>query len=83
MKMQPIHPGEVIADYLQFRDWSQMDFARRMGVTPKYVCELIAGKARLTVKQALKLEYVLNRPAHFWLNIQQRWDLAEARKHPP
>lgn len=75
-----IHPGELILDYIEDRGWDQRDLARRMDVTPKYICELLAGKARLTVKMALRLELVLGRPAHLWINLQSAWDLAKARK---
>jgi len=48
-------------------------------LTPKHICEVIAGRSRVTVDMALKLEYVLGRPTHFWTNLQQRWDLEKAR----
>lgn len=74
------HPGEVVADYLEFQGWAQRDLARRTGLTPKTVSEICNGKAPITAATALALEKVLQRPAHFWLNLQRQFDEAEARQ---
>jgi HTH-type transcriptional regulator / antitoxin HigA len=73
------HPGEVVADYLEFHGWAQRDLARRTGITPKTVSEICNGKAPVTATTALALEKALQRPAHFWLNLQRQFDEAEAR----
>lgn len=74
------HPGEVVADYLEFHGWAQRDLARRTGLTPKTISEICNGKAPVTAPTALALEKVLQRPAHFWLNLQRQFDEAEARQ---
>jgi len=75
------HPGEVVADYLEFQGWAQRDLARRTGLTPKTISEICNGKAPITATTALALEKVLQRPAHFWLNLQREFDEAEARNY--
>ena len=75
------HPGEVVADYLEFHGWAQRDLARRTGLTPKTISEICNGKAPITPPTALALEKVLQRPAHFWLNLQRQFDEAEARHY--
>jgi addiction module HigA family antidote len=75
------HPGEVVADYLEFHGWAQRDLARRTGLTPKTISEICNGKAPVTAPTALALEKVLQRPAHFWLNLQRQFDEAEARHY--
>src|ERR1051325_10294569 len=75
------HPGETVIEYLEFNGWSQRDLARRTGLTPKTISEICNGKAPITTTTALALELVLKRPAHFWLNLQLRFDEAEARKN--
>ena len=57
------HPGEVVADYLEFHGWGQRDLARRTGLTPKTISEICNGKAPVTAATALALEKVLQRPA--------------------
>ena len=74
------HPGEVIAEYLEFYGWSQRDLARRTGLTPKTISVICNAKASVTATTALTLERVLRRPAHFWLNLQRQFDEAEARR---
>jgi HTH-type transcriptional regulator / antitoxin HigA len=73
------HPGEVVTEYLEFHGWAQRDLARRTGLTPKTISEICNGKAPVTAPTALALEKVLQRPAHFWLNLQRQFDEAEAR----
>lgn len=73
-------PGEIILDYLDSFEWSQSELARRTGITPKTISEICNGKAPITANTALAFERVLNRPAHFWLNLQRLYDEAEARK---
>lgn len=74
-----IHPGEMISEYLEFNGWSQRDLHRRTGLTPKLISEICSGKAPITPPTALALEKVFKRPAHFWLNLQRRYDEAQAR----
>lgn len=75
-----VHPGDVVVDYLDFHGWAQRDLARRTGLTPKTISEICNGKAPITPPTALALEKVLQRPAHFWLNLQRQYDEAEARQ---
>jgi addiction module HigA family antidote len=73
------HPGEMVLEYLDFHGWSQRDLARRTGLTPKTISKICSGKAPISPVTALALEKVLQRPAHFWLNLQRHFDEAEAR----
>ncbi|MCY3875365.1 MAG: HigA family addiction module antitoxin [Rhodobacteraceae bacterium] len=74
------HPGEVIAEYLDYYGWSQRDLARRTGLAPKTISVIFNGKASVTASTALSLEHVFRRPAHLWLNLQRQFDEAEARR---
>ena len=46
------HPGEVVADYLEFHGWAQRDLARRTGLTPKTISEICSGKASVSVPKS-------------------------------
>ena len=72
-----LHPGETVTEYLLAHDWSQSDLARRSGITPKTISEICNGKAAISPATALAFEKVLGRPAHFWLNLQRRFDEAQ------
>src|SRR5438132_13704320 len=75
-----LHPGEFLVEYIDANGWSQRDLARRSGLTPKTISEICNGKAPITPPTALAFERVLQRPAHFWLNLQRQFDEAEARR---
>lgn len=72
-------PGTSIADLLEAQGIRQNELATRMGVTPKFVNELVAGKAALTPSTALGLERALGTPANFWLAREAQYQEARAR----
>ncbi len=69
-----IHPGETIADVLEERNISQVELAARTGVSPAYVSNVLAGKKDISAKFAMALEYALDVPKSFWLNLQANYD---------
>ena len=69
-----IHPGETIGDILVEREISQAELAARTGVTPAYVCNVIAGKKDISAKFAFALEYALGVSKTFWMNLQANYD---------
>ena len=74
------HPGEHLAEYLEVDGLTQAEFARRAGLTPKLVSEIINGKNPVTPESALKLDSVLGLKAEIWLGLQASWALFHARK---
>ena len=69
-----IHPGETIADVLEDRGITQAELAARTGVSPAYISSVISGKKNNSTKFAMSLEYALNVPKSFWLNLQANYD---------
>lgn len=69
-----IHPGETIADILEARNMTQAELALRTGVSPVFVGKVISGQKNISGKFARALEYALNVPKSFWLNLQARYD---------
>jgi HTH-type transcriptional regulator/antitoxin HigA len=65
-----IAPGETLREQLEIRGMSQKEFAARIGMTEKHISHLINGKVELTKDVALRLEFVLGLPAHFWNNLE-------------
>lgn len=74
------HPGETVVEYLAVYGWSQRDLARRSGLTPKTISEICNGKAPISPATSLAFERIFGRPAHFWMNLQRRFDEAQARE---
>ena len=73
-------PGDTIADVLEERGWSQVEFAQRIGYTPKHVNQLLRGKAPISEDTALRLERVLGSTARFWLQRETEYREALARR---
>lgn len=70
----PIHPGEMLADELESRQFMQKQLAAQIGVSATFISELIRGKKSVSVAMALKLEEVLGIDASFWLNAQRNYN---------
>ena len=79
----PTSPGEILLEeFLKPLGISQVDLARKIGVSYPRVNEVIHGKRRLTPDTALRLERLLGMEAQFWLNLQLAWDLYHAAHSP-
>jgi HTH-type transcriptional regulator/antitoxin HigA len=74
-----VSPGEVLEDYLDSFGMTQAELATRLGFSKKTINEIIKGKAPIVPDTALKLERVFSRPAHFWNNLEQRYQEDRAR----
>jgi len=66
-------PGDTIQETLDTIEMSQAELAERLGRSVQKLNELIKGKAPITKDTALRLEYVLDIPASFWLNLERRY----------
>lgn len=75
-----IPPGWVLEEYLEVRGFSQAEFARRCGRSPRLISEIIAGKASLEAETALQFERVLGLDASAWVNIESAYRLRLARE---
>lgn len=71
----PISPGLVLQEHLEARGYSQAEFARRCGRSPKLISEIIAGKVPLEAKTALQFEKVLGLDAYIWIGIESQYQL--------
>lgn len=66
-------PGATLADLLEEKDLTQAELAVRMDVTPKFVNEIVSGKAPISPRTALLLERALDVPADFWLSREAHY----------
>jgi HTH-type transcriptional regulator/antitoxin HigA len=74
-----VHPGAILQEHLDTRGFSQADFARLAGLTPKLISTIIKGTNPISAETAIRLERVLGLKAYVWTGIQARWDLFQAR----
>jgi addiction module HigA family antidote len=82
----PPHPGEFIRETLdglreEGHDFTIAEIARGLGTTRKTLSQLINKKQRVSPEMALRLAAAFkNTTAEFWLQAQEHYDLALARK---
>jgi HTH-type transcriptional regulator / antitoxin HigA len=77
-----IPPGAILREWLDENGETQVDLARLIGWSQKFVSHLVTGKAVLTLNTALLLEEHTGVSAQFWLNGESNYrvDLAKGKK---
>lgn len=71
--------GQLIAAALEEKNWTQRVLAIVLGVHETSINKLIAGKRPVTAALAVELEELLGIRAEDFLELQKRWDVAQAR----
>ncbi len=77
-RMQPIHPGEHLAEFLEEHGISQYRLAKDIQVPPRRINEIVHGKRAITADTALRLGRYFSMAPGFWMNLQARYDLEKA-----
>lgn len=72
-------PGDSIIDAIEERSWTQAELAARLGVSEKFVSQLLNGKVTLTQDTAEKLEKVIGGTAEFWMDREANYQRHKAR----
>jgi antitoxin HigA-1 len=81
-KLNPIHPGEVLAeDFLEPLGLSQYRLAHDISVPPRRINEIVHGDRAISADTALRLARFFGTSDRFWLNLQTRYDLEIERDH--
>ena len=75
-----VPPGWIIEERLAAQGISHAELARRCGRSPKFISEIVAGKAPIAPKTALQLEKVLGLDASIWLGIEADYRLHRERQ---
>ncbi|MYH68149.1 MAG: HigA family addiction module antidote protein [Dehalococcoidia bacterium] len=75
-----IPPGELLAEELEVRGLTQSELAEQMGRPRQVISAIIHGKKAITAETALQLEGALGIPAHLWIGLEGRYQLALARR---
>ncbi len=77
----PPHPVEFIYNiYLEPYNISGRTLAKQLGVASSTLSRILQGQSRITPEMALRLSKALGRSAESWLQMQDNYDLWEARK---
>ncbi len=74
--LEPVHPGEILLEeFLKPLEMSQNELARRLGVPPRRINEIVLGKRAVTADTALRLARFFNMSPQFWLGLQMDYEL--------
>ena len=79
--MAPAHPGEVLKSlYLDPMEKTITQAAEDLGVSRRTLSMLVNGHLGVSAEMALRLGTALGTTPELWLNMQQSYDLGEARQ---
>ncbi|MBL9187771.1 MAG: HigA family addiction module antidote protein [Opitutaceae bacterium] len=79
-KISDITPGEILLEeWIKTHDLSCYEVAGRTGIPASRLTEIIKGRRSITADTALRLGRFFGTGERFWLNLQQAYDLQQAR----
>jgi len=77
----PVTPGEMLKEeFLAEYGLSQNQLAKAVGISPNRIADIVNNRRRITADTAVRLGIYFGNSAEFWLNLQTRYDLKQARK---
>jgi len=80
LKIEPIHPGEILLEeFMKPYNISQNALAKSLKVTPRRINEIVNKKRAITADTALRLSNFFGNSAEFWMNLQYKYELENAR----
>lgn len=82
IKRLPTHPGDVLKEELEARQITQARFASCLGVSYTMLNEILNGKRPVTTDFALLVEAALGINPEMLINMQNRYNMAQARLKP-
>ena len=68
----------LLEEYLKPLGVSQVEGARRLGISLNRLNEIVLGKRGITADTALRLARLLKASPQFWMRLQADWDLHQA-----
>lgn len=81
LREPPTHPGEMLLEeFLKPQDITQVEAARRLGMSTTRLNEIIRGKRGISADTAWRLGDWLGTGPEVWMSLQSKRDLWHARK---
>ena len=72
----PLHPGEVLRDdLLPASGLSKTGLAKRIGIAPRRLNNVLTEKAPITADLAIRLGALFGHGPRYWLGLQMQFDL--------
>lgn len=79
---QPVHPGEIIKDEIEYRGISQKVFAAEIGMPASVLNAVLNGKRAVTTEYALLFEAALGIDANIWIGMQTAYNMQKTKSNP-
>lgn len=77
----PIHPGEILADELDYIGMNAAELAERLGVPKNRMYQIINEERSITADTALRLGAFFGCGPDIWMNLQKAYELDIARQN--
>ena len=77
--MQPVHPGEILAEELEELGMSANALSKALCVPANRITSILNGSRAVTADTALRLSRYLGTTPEFWLNLQKTFELRSAQ----
>jgi addiction module HigA family antidote len=81
--LRPMHPGELLREdllpALKAGGVPRTAVAEALGVSRRTLYDMLEEKLPVSAEMAVKLGAAFGNSAEFWANLQQAYDLAQAR----
>ena len=76
----PIHPGEILQEeFIKPLGLNMHQLALALRVPSNRIGQIVDGDRGITAETALRLARYFGKSAEFWMNLQKRYELEEAR----
>jgi HTH-type transcriptional regulator/antitoxin HigA len=77
------HPGTFIAEELEAREWTQVDLAYILGMSPSQLSPILTGKTGISYDMAIALGDAFDVSPEFFANLQKQYELQRAKRPDP
>ncbi|RRQ23918.1 addiction module antidote protein, HigA family [Guyparkeria sp. SCN-R1] len=77
--IDPIHPGEHLAEFLDDFGVTQYRLAKEIHVPARRINEIVLGRRGVSADTALRLARFFGTSPDFWMNLQDKYELEVAR----
>lgn len=75
-----VPPGESLRQTLDALGMSQIELARRTGISQKHINQILQGAAPITPETSLAIERATGTPALFWTNLEANFQLHRTKQ---
>jgi addiction module HigA family antidote len=78
---EPVHPGEILKEEIEYRGISQRKLAAQMGISYSVLNEMLNAKRPVTTEHALLFEAALGIDAGLFIRIQADYDMQMTKRN--